>query len=316
MLSTIPRVEMVDSIQRREVGDAREAERGPDQERDPRISLAEHSQRQRLGRLAGLLLRLQLPLPLPPPPFSYRQVAPGSQNPGDRDQQQTDEQVLERADLVPRGALDARSVESEHDHHPGGDARRVRAQQITEHQPLRTREQQHHGHRRQQRRVGHRNQRQQEDFEQIAAHNAASVGTEAPSLARSSVFAIDQHTIGSPHQVVGARARVQERRPARRRAGGDACGSEIIGALRRGARAHADSTPRSGCAATRPLCESFRWRYAPWRRSRSPRGGIVLGGGGLVAFGWSALGGAIGFQTTASPAGVSGATSEGGVTGS
>ena len=60
-------------------------------------------------------------------------------------------------------------LQREDDHQTERDAGRVGAEQVARHQPLRVRKQQHHRHRGEQRRVEHRDQGQQKDVDQIGA---------------------------------------------------------------------------------------------------------------------------------------------------
>jgi len=61
-VATIPRIEMMDVVQRVEVGDSGKAQQDAHHEGQPGIALAQHPHRHRLGRLARLAPRPQLRL--------------------------------------------------------------------------------------------------------------------------------------------------------------------------------------------------------------------------------------------------------------
>jgi hypothetical protein len=169
-VATVPRAELVDVVQRVEIGDARETQHRSCDEGDPGVAPLQQPHRKRLGRLSRLSPRPRLGVLLRAASLLKRSVAPRSQHERNPQRQHADEDVLQRTDRVLRGALGAGTVQHEHDQQTERDARRIGAEQVAQHQPSGVREQQHHCHRRKQRRVDRRHQRQQDDVDQVAAH--------------------------------------------------------------------------------------------------------------------------------------------------
>src|SRR3954447_25010265 len=106
-----PGIGVGERVERRQVGDAGEAESEADDERHLGGSPTQHSQWQRFGWLAGAAPRLHLCCLLLLPAVAPRLVAPGAEQEIDRQGEQADDDVLERADRVLGAALDAGAVQ-------------------------------------------------------------------------------------------------------------------------------------------------------------------------------------------------------------